>query len=75
MGSIDKNKFKFVTDKEKEQYEETFDDNKGQEISNLAVNQWLFNANTIDQVVLDQRFSKKMFLFYFFSFLCIIFCF
>jgi type I restriction enzyme R subunit len=46
-------RYKNLTDKEKEQFEETFDDNEGQEISNSAVNQWLFNDNTIDQVLND----------------------
>ncbi|MFS0824794.1 DEAD/DEAH box helicase family protein [Bacillus sp. 1P02SD] len=42
-----------LTDEEKEQFEETFDDEEGEEISSSAVNQWLFNDNTIDQVLND----------------------
>ncbi|MGE7907530.1 DEAD/DEAH box helicase family protein [Peribacillus sp. NPDC094092] len=42
-----------LSDEEKEQYEDTFDDEQGEEISNSAVNQWLFNDNTIDQVLND----------------------
>lgn len=40
-----------LSDKEKELFEDTFDDEEGQEISNAAINQWLFNDNTIDQVL------------------------
>ena len=40
-----------LSDEEKELYEDTFDDEEGQEISNAAINQWLFNDNTIDQVL------------------------
>jgi type I restriction enzyme, R subunit len=42
-----------LSDEEKEQFEDTFDDEEGEEISNSAVNQWLFNDNTIDQVLND----------------------
>lgn len=42
-----------LSDEEKEQYEDTFDDEQGEEISNSAVNRWLFNDNTIDQVLND----------------------
>ncbi|WP_203363660.1 DEAD/DEAH box helicase family protein [Bacillus sp. REN10] len=42
-----------LSDEEKEQYEETFDDGEGEEISHSAVNQWLFNDYTIDQVLND----------------------
>jgi type I restriction enzyme, R subunit len=42
-----------LTDEEKEQFEETFYDEEGEVISNSAVNQWLFNDNTIDQVLND----------------------
>lgn len=42
-----------LSDEEREQYEETFDEAQGQEISNSAVNQWLFNHSTIDQVLND----------------------
>ncbi|WP_025118631.1 DEAD/DEAH box helicase family protein [Bacillus sp. H1m] len=42
-----------LSDEEKEQYEDTFNEEAGEEISNSAVNQWLFNDNTIDQVLND----------------------
>ncbi|KAF0820586.1 Type I restriction-modification system, restriction subunit R [Bacillus sp. ZZV12-4809] len=42
-----------LSDEEKEHFEDTFDDEEGEEISNSAVNQWLFNDNTIDQVLND----------------------
>jgi type I restriction enzyme, R subunit len=42
-----------LSDEEKELYEETFDDEEGEVITNAAVNQWLFNDNTIDQVLND----------------------
>ena len=42
-----------LSDEEKEQFEDTFDEEEGEEISNSAVNQWLFNDNTIDQVLND----------------------
>ncbi|WP_430489152.1 DEAD/DEAH box helicase family protein [Rossellomorea marisflavi] len=42
-----------LSDEEKEHFEDTFDDEAGEEISNSAVNQWLFNDNTIDQVLND----------------------
>lgn len=42
-----------LSDEEREQYEDTFDEEQGQEISNSAVNQWLFNHSTIDQVLND----------------------
>lgn len=42
-----------LSDEEKEHYEDTFDDEQGEEISSAAVNQWLFNDNTIDQVLND----------------------
>ncbi|WP_400247950.1 DEAD/DEAH box helicase family protein [Niallia sp. JL1B1071] len=41
-----------LSDEEKEQFEDTFDE-ESEEISNSAVNQWLFNDNTIDQVLND----------------------
>lgn len=55
-------KFKFIeegihydelSEEEKEQYEATFedDDNVGDEIGSAALNEWLFNANTMDQVL------------------------
>lgn len=42
-----------LSDDEKEQYEETFDDEEGEAISNTAINQWLFNQNTIDHVLIE----------------------
>lgn len=42
-----------LSDEEKEQFEDTFDEEEGEAISNSAVNQWLFNDNTIDQVLND----------------------
>jgi type I restriction enzyme, R subunit len=40
-----------LSEDEKEQFEDTFDEEEGEEISNSAINQWLFNDNTIDQVL------------------------
>lgn len=40
-----------LSDEEKEAFEETFEDEVGEEISSAALNQWLFNDNTIDQVL------------------------
>ena len=40
-----------LSEEEKENYEETFDDEHGEEISSGAVNQWLFNDDTIDHVL------------------------
>lgn len=42
-----------LSDEEKEEYEETFadDDTITDDISNSAINAWLFNADTIDQVL------------------------
>ncbi|WP_280166546.1 DEAD/DEAH box helicase family protein [Priestia aryabhattai] len=42
-----------LSDEEREQYEDTFTEEQGQDISNSAVNQWLFNDSTIDQVLND----------------------
>jgi len=42
-----------LSDEEREQYEDTFAEEHGQDISNSAVNQWLFNDSTIDQVLND----------------------
>lgn len=44
-----------LSDDEKEQYEETFDgdDMVGEDISNSAINTWLFNADTIDKVLIE----------------------
>lgn len=42
-----------LSDEEKDEYESTFDDDEtiGEEISSTAINEWLFNANTIDIVI------------------------
>lgn len=40
-----------LTEEEKEQYEETFDDEVPDYIDSQALNSWLFNDNTIDQVI------------------------
>lgn len=42
-----------LSEEDKEQFEETFDDdeNIGKEISSTAINEWLFNSNTIDLVL------------------------
>lgn len=42
-----------LSEEEKEQYENTFDEdeNVGEEIDSSAVNEWLFNYNTIDLVI------------------------
>ncbi|WP_026677383.1 DEAD/DEAH box helicase family protein [Fictibacillus gelatini] len=42
-----------LSDEEKEHYEDTFDEEEGEIISNSAVNQWLFNDSTIDHVLND----------------------
>jgi len=42
-----------LSEEEKEQFEDTFDDEVVEEISSSAVNQWLFNDDTIDQVLND----------------------
>ena len=46
-------KYDDLSPEEKELYEETFEDDTsiGDEISNTAVNEWLFNSNTIDKVI------------------------
>lgn len=46
-------KYDDLSDEEKEIYEDTFDDdeNIGEEISSSAINEWLFNDNTIDLVL------------------------
>ncbi len=46
-------KYDELSDEEKEEYEETFetDENVGEEISSTAINEWLFNADTIDLVL------------------------
>lgn len=42
-----------LSEEDKEAYEDTFDDdeNVGEEISSTAINEWLFNDNTIDLVL------------------------
>ncbi|WP_411953795.1 DEAD/DEAH box helicase family protein [Alkalibacillus sp. S2W] len=42
-----------LSDEEKEAYEETFDEEIGDYVSSGAMNEWLFNDNTIDQVLTD----------------------
>lgn len=42
-----------LTDEEKEQYEETFEDGIGDYITSGAMNEWLFNNHTVDQVLVD----------------------
>lgn len=42
-----------LSDAEKDLYEETFDEDVGEYIASGAMNEWLFNANTIDQVLQD----------------------
>lgn len=46
-------KYDELSDADKEAYEDTFDDdeNIGEEISNTAINEWLFNESTIDLVL------------------------
>ncbi|OOM14658.1 DEAD/DEAH box helicase family protein [Clostridium saccharobutylicum] len=54
-------KYDQLSDEEKENYEEAFDDDEtvGEEISNTAINEWLFNANTID-LVLNKLMEKGL---------------
>ena len=40
-----------LSDEEKERYEETFDDEVGEDIDSAALNKWLFNDDTIDTVL------------------------
>jgi type I restriction enzyme, R subunit len=40
-----------LSDEEKELYEETFEDEVGEDIDSGALNEWLFNADTIDTVL------------------------
>ncbi len=42
-----------LSDEEKERYEETFDDEVGEDIDSTALNEWLFNDDTIDTVLRD----------------------
>lgn len=46
-------KYDELSDEEKEEYENTFNDDEsiGDEIGNNAVNEWLFNSDTIDSVL------------------------
>ena len=46
-------KYNELSEEEKEEFEDTFDDdeNIGEEIGSPAINEWLFNANTIDLVL------------------------
>ncbi len=46
-------KYDELSEEEKEAFEDTFDDDENidKEIGNTAVNEWLFNANTIDLVL------------------------
>lgn len=46
-------KYDELSDEEKEQYEDTFDNDEDidKEISSSAINSWLFNADTIDLVL------------------------
>lgn len=46
------NHYDDLSDEEKEQYEETFDDEIGEVIDSAALNEWLFNDDTIDTVLL-----------------------
>ncbi|MBC2398797.1 DEAD/DEAH box helicase family protein [Clostridium tetanomorphum] len=54
-------KYDELSDEEKEEYEEKFnnDENVGEEISSDAVNEWLFNADTID-LVLNKLMEKGL---------------
>ncbi|PRR79305.1 type I restriction enzyme EcoKI subunit R [Clostridium liquoris] len=54
-------KYDELSDEEKEEYEEKFDtdENIGEEISSAAINEWLFNADTID-LVLNKLMEKGL---------------
>lgn len=54
-------KYDELSDEDKEEYEEKFDDDKdiGEEIQSSAINQWLFNASTID-LVLNKLMEKGL---------------
>ncbi|MHC1682907.1 MAG: DEAD/DEAH box helicase family protein [Clostridiaceae bacterium] len=54
-------KYDELSDEDKEAYEDTFDDDEtvGEEISSTAINEWLFNENTID-LVLDKLMEKGL---------------
>ena len=40
-----------LSEEEKEAFEETFDDEMGEDIDSSAINEWLFNKDTIDKVL------------------------
>ncbi|MCP3776548.1 DEAD/DEAH box helicase family protein [Paenibacillus sp. MZ04-78.2] len=50
-----------LSEEEKEEFEKTFDDDEtvDDSIANTAINEWLFNANTID-LVLDELMEKGL---------------
>ena len=54
-------KYDELSEDEKEEFENTFDDDESvdKEISNTAINQWLFNADTID-LVLNKLMTKGL---------------
>ena len=54
-------KYDELSEEEKEDFEATFDDNENidKEIGNSAINEWLFNANTID-LVLNKLMSEGL---------------
>lgn len=54
-------KYDELSEEEKEEFEDTFDDDENidKEIGNNAVNEWLFNANTID-LVLNKLMSEGL---------------
>ena len=54
-------KYDELSDEDKSEYEEKFkdDENIEEEISNIAINEWLFNANTID-LVLNKLMEKGL---------------
>ncbi|WP_330676325.1 helicase-related protein, partial [Clostridioides difficile] len=54
-------KYDELSQEDKEEFEEKFDDDENidEEISNTAVNEWLFNANTID-LVLNKLMDKGL---------------
>lgn len=54
-------KYDELSEEDKEEFEEKFDDDENidEEISNTAVNEWLFNANTID-LVLNKLMDKGL---------------
>ncbi|GCD12768.1 DEAD/DEAH box helicase family protein [Clostridium tagluense] len=54
-------KYDDLSDEDKEAYEDTFDDDEsiGEEISSSAINEWLYNDNTID-LVLNKLMDKGL---------------